>query len=136
MSRKFSRDLVFQLIFQYTFDKKSYNFEEDIMNLNEYDKSDMDFIRKTYTGVVENYDAIIKIIETNLNKYRLERIYKLDLSIIILAVYELMYSKETSESVIINEAVELAKRYSTEKSFKFINGVLGSIVKKEKSNEA
>lgn len=136
MSRKFSRDLVFQLIFQYTFDKKSYNFEEDIMNLNEYDKSDMDFIRKTYTGVVENYDAIIKIIETNLNKYRLERIYKLDLSIIILAVYELMYSKETSESVIINEAVELAKRYSTEKSFKFINGVLGSIVKREKSNEA
>ena len=61
--------------------------------------------------------------------YTIDRLYKVDLAIIILAVIEVKYVKETPKEVVINEAVELAKKFSTEKSPKFINGVLADILK-------
>ena len=82
-----------------------------------------------YSKFAENYDEINKIISTNLKGYTVERLFKIDLAIITLAVIELKYIKENPKEVIINEAVELAKKYSTEKSPRFINGVLADIVK-------
>ena len=58
----------------------------------------------------------------------IERLYKIDLAIIILAVIEVNYVKETPKQVVINEAVELAKKFSTDKSPKFINGILADIL--------
>ena len=68
-----------------------------------------------------------ELISSNLKGYTIERLNKIDLAIIILAVIELNYLKENTKEVIINEAVELAKKYSTNKSPKFINGFLASI---------
>ena len=61
---------------------------------------------------------------------KIDRIYKIDLAILVLATFELKFSSEKlSASAIINEAVELSKKYSTDKSYSFINGVLAKVVK-------
>ena len=76
---------------------------------------------------------ICDIISKHLKGYTLNRIYKVDLSILKIAVYEIMFSNlQTPNSVVINEAVELAKKYSTDKSYSFVNGILASIVGGEK----
>ena len=69
------------------------------------------------------------MIASHLKGYTINRVYKIDLAILVLAVIELNYIKENPKQVIINEAVELAKKFSTDKSPKFINGVLADIVK-------
>ena len=63
----------------------------------------------------------------------LDRINKLDLSILQVGVCEILYVESTPDSVAINEAVELAKEYSTEKSYSFINGILGSVLKRKEN---
>ena len=77
----------------------------------------------------ENYESILDVIKENTEGYDLERVYKVDLAILVLAVFELIYDKSTPQNVVINEAVELSKKYSTEKSYSFINGVLAKVVK-------
>ena len=80
-------------------------------------------------GVNANYDSILDIIKNNVVGYELDRIYKIDLAILVLAVYELKFaSNEVQPSIVINEAVELSKKYSTDKSYSFINGVLAKVI--------
>ena len=72
-------------------------------------------------------EEINDIISTHLKGYTINRVYKVDLAILIVAIVELNYIKENPKEVIVNEAVELAKKYSTEKSPRFINGLLADI---------
>lgn len=80
--------------------------------------------------VIKNLKKIDKIVEESAPQFPIEQINKIDLAILRLAVYELIFGKTAPYKVIIDEAVELAKEYGSEKSPKFINGVLGTIVKK------
>ena len=131
MSRKQSRETIFQLIFEYTFLKKENTLSlEDFLLKDKIEEEDKPYITTVYNEVISHYEELISTVENNLKNYTLNRIYKVDLAILVLAVYELKYSKETPSSVVINEAVELSKKYSTEKSFSFINGVLASILGK------
>ena len=69
------------------------------------------------------------MIKSNVVGYEVDRIYKIDLAILVLAIYELKFaSGDVQPSVVINEAVELSKKYSTEKSYSFINGVLAKVI--------
>jgi len=131
MSRKQSRETIFQLIFEYTFIKQENPLSlEDFLLKEKIEEDDKPYITKVYSEVISHYEELVSIIENNLKNYTLNRIYKVDLAILVLAVYELKYSKDTPSSVVINEAVELSKKYSTDKSFSFINGVLASILGK------
>ena len=89
----------------------------------------LEFTSKILKSFADNYSEINDIISSHLKGYTIERLFKIDLAIITLAVIELNFIKETPKEVVINEAVELAKKYSTEKSPRFINGVLADIVK-------
>ena len=71
---------------------------------------------------------IDEIITNNSKKWKKERISKVDIAILRLAIYEIYFSQEVPNSVAINEAVELAKEFGTEQSPAFINGILGNIV--------
>ncbi len=128
MSRKESREKLFQLIFEYCF-----NNEKNEETLNEIikncDSDDATYINAVYNGVVDNYDELSKKIAQNSNGFVLERIFKVDLAIMLLASYEFLYYN-LPPAVAINEAVNLAKKYSTQKSATFVNGVLASLVKK------
>lgn len=137
MSRKVARETTFQLIFEYVFMKQKNPLTlEDFLLLEKIEDDDKTYIQSTYEGIVKEYERIVKMIEDNLKNYTLNRIYKVDLAILVLAVYELKFNKDTAPSVVINEAVELAKKYSTDKSFSFINGLLASIVNGTDENGA
>ncbi|MBQ8615467.1 MAG: transcription antitermination factor NusB [Clostridia bacterium] len=123
MKRSNARELAFKTIYS-----KFFNAEEND-ELEATDKDSLEFISKILKSFATNYDEINSIISQNLKGYTIERLYKIDLAIITLAVVELKFIKEEPKEVIINEAVELAKKYSTEKSPRFINGVLADIVK-------
>lgn len=80
--------------------------------------------------IVNKVKKIDIIIQENAPKWPLEKINKVDLSILRCALWELIYQKKTPSKVIIDEAIELAKEFGTESSPSFINGVIGSAVKK------
>ena len=84
------------------------------------------FMERMFSGVVENAAEIDRRIEENARGWTLERISRVDLAILRLATCELMQGK-TPQAVVINEAVEMARQYSGEKSPQFVHGVLGSI---------
>lgn len=122
MKRSEARELAFKTIYS-----KFFNAEQDF-ELETADKDSLEFISDILKNFAANYTEINDTISTNLKGYTLERLYKVDLAILIVAIIELKYLKNPKE-IVINEAVELAKKYSTDKSPKFINGVLADIVK-------
>jgi transcription antitermination protein NusB len=135
MSRTIARETTFKLVFEYAFLKQINPLTlEDFLLLEKITEDDKSYIKATYEGVAKNYDDILAIIEANLKNYTLSRIYKTDLAILILAVYEIKFAKNTAPSIIINEAVELSKKYSTDKSFSFVNGILASVIKEEEND--
>ena len=129
MSRTQARELIFKLIYEYGFLNKYNEISLNSYTENgELDDSDKQFITKSYNEIIENYDNIYDIIKNNLERYTMEKVTKMDLAILMVATYELKFTQEVSEKVAINEAVELAKKYSNDNSYKFVNGVLARIV--------
>lgn len=127
MSRKKSREYVFRLVFEKFFHEPDIELEftdEDFVFTDE----DKNFANLLIGGVNEHYDELMTIVKDHTDGYELERIYKVDLAILVLAIFELKFS-DTPQNIVINEAVELAKKYSTDKSYSFINGVLAKVVK-------
>jgi N utilization substance protein B len=110
----------------------SYRLEETEEILNDYfeenspEPKDKEYINDLVTGSVNNIKDIDSLIEKYSKGWKINRIAKVDLALLRLGAYEILYS-DTPENVVINEAVELAKKYSTDKSGAFINGILASI---------
>ena len=136
MSRSISRELAFRLLYgmeiQKNYDKEQIDIY--IENYNITDEKTKQFIKSTIKGILEYNDDIIKIISSNLNeKWDVNRISKIDLVILKIATYEIVY-KKLGYKIAINEAVELAKLYGEDASPTFINGILANIVKKNGEN--
>lgn len=91
--------------------------------------ADDPYISRVYFGVAENLAALDEIIRKNSLKWKFERISRIAVSILRVAVYELLYMDDIPREVTINEAVELSKKYDTEESFTFVNGILGTVVR-------
>ncbi len=123
MKRTDARELAFKIIYS-----KFFNAEADD-ELENADKEGLEFTSKILKAFAAHYQEINELISSNLKGYTIERLYKIDLAILILAIIEIKFIKENPKEVVINEAVELAKKFSTEKSPKFINGVLADILK-------
>ena len=102
--------------------------EDTRLNLLEVrpDEKYADFMNRMFEGVVANVDAIDARLTPLLKGWTIDRVTRVDLAILRLATHELMLGK-TPRSVVINEAVELANQYSTDKAGSFINGVLGNL---------
>ncbi|MDR5587302.1 MULTISPECIES: transcription antitermination factor NusB [Clostridium] len=133
MNRKLSREKAMELLFGMTLNTDNYeetlenfidNYESDIKEL------DITYIKRILIGVENNKDNIDEAISKNLCNWKIDRISKVNLCILRLAVYELLYDEEIPNRVAINEALEITKKYSDEKSVSFINGVLDNILKK------
>ncbi|ERI91332.1 transcription antitermination factor NusB [Clostridiales bacterium oral taxon 876 str. F0540] len=132
MNRRKSREIAMKLLFEMYIKKESYNdifenFKENTdMDLNDVD---MDYIFRVLKGVEENQKTIDDKIEKNLINWKLNRVSKIDLAILRTSTYEIFYENDIPDKVSVNEGIELAKKYSDEKSFQFINGVLGNMIK-------
>jgi len=79
--------------------------------------------------IIDNQEKIDNIIKNSASQWPIEQIAKVDLAILRLAIFELIIEKQNPPKVVIDEAVELAKEFGGEKSSKFINGVLGTVIK-------
>lgn len=86
--------------------------------------------------ILENASRIDEFISTHAPKYPVDKIAKIDLSILRLAIYEIVIDKKEPEKVVINEAIELAKELGNERSYAFVNAVLGSILQAINNEEA
>lgn len=130
MSRINARRNAFSLLFQYDFidiheidENKNIFFKEN----PEIEEGDKKYILETVDGTMKNLEEIDAIIGEYARGWTTERMSKVDLAILRLAVYEMKFSDEAPDSVAINEAVELAKKYSSDEAPSFINGILGKI---------
>ncbi len=136
MKRTETREQAFRLIYSSQIQK---DMDEEQINIfieeNNLGEEEAEYIKNIFYGIKENKEEIEKLISSNLKeKWSMDRISKIDLSILKLAIFELVYSK-LQYKVAINEAVELAKKYGEDSSKSFVNGVLASIVKEKKLDE-
>ena len=103
---------------------------------NEPGAADRAYITRVLDGVVNHLDELDGEIEAASRDWRVERMPKVDLTILRLAPWEILHEEDVPGSVAINEAVELASRYSEPASGRFINGVLGTILRKKEAAQA
>jgi len=132
MNRSAIRENAFKLIYSLEIQNDE-NLEEQIelfFESNEIkDEEAKKYVNDVIFGIEKNKNEILNEIEKNLKEeWKLNRISKMDLSILKLAIYEIKYN-EIPFKVAINEAVELAKKYGEDKSKNFVNGILASVVK-------
>lgn len=135
LSKTEIRELTFKYIFSRLFlkDKKMLSKVEleNFFEINEVNEEEQKEIEKTIYIIQDHYEYILDLIKKYLKSdWEIGRIAKVDFSILLLAIAEIIYEK-LPYKVAINEAVEIAKRYGTDTSAKFVNGVLASVVKEE-----
>lgn len=131
MNRAKSREYLLQLTYQMHINKESYMETFDSFMDNDENKDDIDlsFIKVSLKGIQDNQQVIDEKIEAQLVNWKINRVSKVNLSILRLAIYEIMFKEDIPAKVSINEAVELAKKFSDDKSVSFINGVLDKVYK-------
>ena len=136
MQRSAMRELAFKLVYEMEVQKESSdeNFEIFISNNEIDDEKVIEYLKDIKDGINANSEEIDDLIKSNLkDNWSLNRISKINISLIKLAIYEMVY-KKLPYKVAINEVVELAKKYADESAPVFINGILASVVKEKNLN--
>ena len=131
LSRSEARCEAFKIIFSLNQHKDDVDFLfENLAEENPASVTSMPYIKSTVLGVLEKEEELLDIISKNLaSGWRLERISKVAKSVLLLAVYEILYADDVPAPVAINEAVELSKKFDEPDSSSFVNGVLAGVVK-------
>lgn len=138
MQRSAMRELAFKLVYEIEVQKQASEDQLEIFIENNEitNKNVIEYLKDIKSGIEKNADEINGLIVRNLkDNWSLNRISKINLSLIKLAIYEMLY-KELPYKVAINEVVELAKKYADESAPVFINGILASVVKEKNLNGA
>ena len=136
MQRSAMRELAFKLVYGLEIQKESQEDTLDIFyeNNNITDENVKSYLKNIKEGIEEHKDEINRLIESNLkDNWSHNRISKINVSLIKIAIYEMIYNN-LPYKVAINEVVELAKKYADESSPVFINGILASVVKEKNLN--
>mgnify|MGYP003405622712 CR=1 FL=1 len=128
MNRRTLREQVFKLLFRIEFNSQeemqqqcSYFFEDSD---NQILEEDMDYIQNKFNMIMDHLSEIDRLINEKAKGWSTQRMGKVDLTIIRLAVYEILYDEDVPTNVAINEAVELAKKFGQDESYGFVNGIL------------
>jgi N utilization substance protein B len=126
--RRKSREFALQVLYQLTIIKQDVTtalaqFQENFLSDGRAD----DFLKRLVQGVLEHRSELDRLIETYSENWRLDRINLVDRNILRLALFELLYCEEIPPKVTINEAIDLGKRFGSEDSGSFINGILDRI---------
>ena len=133
-SRRKGRILAFQALFSKDFNNNS--IEElvdfkwlDKEKLEHYDNETIDFAKLLVAGTLQNLDEIDITIKKQLKSWDFNRIVKVELAILRLSIYSLLYQKDIPSTVTINEAIDIPKDYGSNDAYRFINGILDGIKK-------
>ena len=129
--RRKAREYALQMLFQWdiTHDTTDHIATTFFQNQEQEAPAVVDFARELVTGAVEHVEEIDVIIKRHAEHWRLDRMATVDRNLLRLATQEFLYDKETPKTVVINEAIEIARRFSSQESPQFINGILDSIKK-------
>lgn len=133
MARKDAREAAMKILYQWDMlgEYKQVTLDDLALEFSLEDR-DLEYIKDILDGFILQKDKINKIIADRTKGWTLDRLSKVDLAILRLALYEIIYRSDIPDSVSINEGVELAKKYGNEKSGAFINGVLGQYIRQDK----
>ncbi|MGH4125665.1 MAG: transcription antitermination factor NusB [Clostridium sp.] len=131
MNRRKSREVAMKLLFEMSINKESY--EDIIENFKEYTdvdlkEIDMSYITMVLAGIHEHGVEIDKNIEKYLIKWKLDRLSKMNLAILRISTYEILFEEDIPGVVSVNEGIELAKKYGEDSSPAFINGILAKMI--------
>lgn len=132
MNRSQIREVAFQFIYGSEIQKELEPSQVDdfLKNNDVEDEKAKEYLLDMVTGIKENNEKIVSLIEKKLkSNWEISRISKVNLALLKIAIYEIQY-KKLPYKAIINEVVELAKKYGDDNSKQFINGVLASVVTK------
>lgn len=138
MTRKAMREQLYRILFQIEFHQREELEEqfslylEDLAESLEQDKEELWEKFRGVTGCVEQLDDLIN---EKASGWNVKRLPKADLTVLRLAVYEILFDEKVPAGVAVNEAVELAKQYGTDKSPRFVNGVLATIVRERSQTD-
>jgi N utilization substance protein B len=130
-ARRKARELALQMLYQY--DLSSNPPQQIVDTFEELQKSKpntREFAVKIFQGTVDNLDKIDEMIVAQADNWRISRMAVVDRNIIRMSIYELLEEQETPKLVIIDEAIEIGKKFGTQKSSQFINGILDGILKR------
>jgi N utilization substance protein B len=126
--RRVARECALQMMYQLDVGKHP---KEVILRtywlMNEHPKKVRDFAELLFEGTVQRMEEIDKVIQQHAQNWRLSRMAVVDRNVLRLAVFEFLWGDKTPETVVINEALEIAKKFSTQESAQFVNGILDSI---------
>ena len=135
MARRKSRIIAFQAIFSWDAggetleDLLQFSWVDSKQNL---DESDLSFSRILIAGTIENIEQIDELIKAHLAKnWTCDRLNKVTLAILRISIFSIIHQKEISPSIVIDEAIDLAKQFDSDESFKFINAMLDTIRKEQ-----
>lgn len=136
MNRTEAREIAFKILFSNQFLDNGFDIEifTELLDGNKCSQKDIDFVKSLVLGVKQNKDVLEEVIRQNLSEYKYERLFSADKVALILCVYEIKFT-DTPKKVAINEALNLVKKYSTEKSAGFVNSVLDKICQGLEKNE-
>ena len=130
MKRKETREEAVKIAYSMDVNK---SFHKEVLDNHlvhfEIDDLDYDYLNKTIEDLIGHIDLINKHIIDNSKDWKINRIAKVDLAILRVAITEMLYNDTIPTSVAINEAVEISKRYSNEDSHKYINGILETVAR-------
>ena len=130
-TRRQSRELALQLLYQCEHSSVDLEtMQEDFESWQRADDGVRRFADQLLRGTLDNREEIDHYLEKQTAHWKLERLAAVDRNILRLAMYELIYSEETPPAVVIDEAIEIAKKFGAEESAGFVNGVLDGFLKK------
>jgi len=129
MGRRESREAALQILFQLEFCESS-----EVPDLSRISKNNQnsEYAQRLVQGVVAHKDEIDPLIQSYSQNWRISRMLLIDRNIMRLAVYELLFEEDMAVAVVINEAVELAKKFGCSESARFINGILDALSRSPK----
>lgn len=131
MSRSELREHIFRMLFRIEFNNEAELQEQETLYfdlLEEFSENDREYILNKYRAIKEKVEEIDALLNELSEGWKTTRMNRVDLTILRLATYELKWDEEVPTGVAINEAVELAKRYSSDQGPSFVNGVLAKVV--------
>lgn len=128
MSRRELREQLFKLLFRIEFNEKEEMHEQKVFFFeeeeNQADEKDAALIIEKFNRIMDKLEEIDAALNDKVKGWNTDRMGKVDLTVLRLAVYEIMYDEDIPTGVAINEAVELAKKFGQDSSPAFVNGVL------------
>jgi N utilization substance protein B len=130
-ARRKARELALQMLFQHDMSGNEPGMIiETFEDLQKSKPNTREFASRIFCGTVDHLTEIDEMIQAQAENWRLSRMAVVDRNIIRMSVYEFLHERDTPKLVIIDEAVEIAKKFGTQKSSQFINGILDGILKR------